>query len=391
MKEFKWQIFQDFRHVKLSGALTALYSNKIIQQVSAGLVGIFFPVFLYQKLGSFEKTILYFIISYGIWLFLIPLGARLMTCFGIKKSLIISVIFGAIYYFMLGRFEVTNDLYYLGLVIVAMNIDRMFYVIQYHTDFAKFTNKPNRGKQMSFLLVIGSLVSIALPFLSGQILENYNFSILFTIAFSIYLVSALPLFLIPEKKEAFSYGYFETYKKVFSQKRRRMFFSYAADGAQSIVGAAFWPLFIWLILDKSYTAAGLVSSLVIFASIILRLIMGDLTDRINKKKLLKIGTWLFAVGWSIKMFVATGLQIFFASTYHDFANIVMRTPYDALMYERAADSGKMVDEYAVVREVEFTIGRVIMCLLVLGLVFATGNLALAFLGAGVISLLINLI
>lgn len=392
MKEFKWQIIHDFQQVKLSGALTALYSNRIIQQVAAGLLGIFFPVFLYQKLDfSLIKVVLYFLISYGFWLVLTPMSGKVISKVGLKKSLIISVFFGSFYYFFLGRFDSTNQFYYLGLVIVAVNIDRLFYWIQYHTDFAKFTRKRDRGKQMSFLLIIGSLVSIALPFVSSQILEKFNFTILFTIAFGIYLVSSLPLFLIPEKKEKYTYTYFESFKKVFAKDNRRLLFSYAADGAQSIVGLVFWPLFIWLILDQSYTAAGIVSSLVILSSIILRLIIGDYTDRINKKKLLKIGTWLYAFGWLFKVFVVTGFQIFIVSTYHDFANIVMRTPYDALMYEKAAAAGHLVDEYSVIREIALNIGRLVISLLILSVFCFTGSLAITFVLAAVVSLFVTLI
>lgn len=392
MKEFNWHVFADFRRVKLSGALTALYSNQIIQQVASGLLGLFFPVFLYQKLDySLSKVALYFLISYGIWLLLVPLGGKAMSRLGIKKSLIISVFFGALYYFFLGRFDLTNDLFYLGLVIVAINIDRMLYWVQYHTDFAKFTQKKDRGKQMSFLLIIGSLVSVALPFISGQILEKYDFGILFTVAFGIYLVSLIPLFLIPEKKEVFTYKYFESFKKVFSRQKRRFLLSYASDGAQTIVGAAFWPLFIWLVLNESYTATGIVSSLVILVSIILRLFVGDFTDRIDKKKLIKWGTRFYAIGWVIKMFVATGFQIFIASTYHNFAGIVMRTPYDALRYEQAADSGHLVDEYAVLRDIALNIGRVLMIVFMLVVFLITNNLPLSFLFAAGASLLINLI
>ncbi len=66
------------------------------------------------------------------------------------------------------------------------------------------------------------------------------------------------------------------------------------------------------------------------------------------------------MGWVVKMFVGTGFQVFVASTYHSFANIVMRTPFDTLMYERAADSGHYVDEYTVVRELALGVGRMII-------------------------------
>lgn len=111
MKEYHWQILQDFHHVKLSGALSSLYSNQILRQVAGGILVVFFPVFLYQKLNySLTSVALYFIASFGIWFLIIPLGAKIMSKMGLKKSLIFSVIFGATYYFLLNIFDNTNAL-----------------------------------------------------------------------------------------------------------------------------------------------------------------------------------------------------------------------------------------------------------------------------------------
>jgi len=45
MKEFNWHIIQDFKHVKLSGPLTALYMNQLVQQMAGGVTSAFFAVF----------------------------------------------------------------------------------------------------------------------------------------------------------------------------------------------------------------------------------------------------------------------------------------------------------------------------------------------------------
>ena len=343
-----------FKHTQLSGALTALYSNRIIQQVATGLIGIFFPILLYTKFDqSLYAVLIYFAISWGLWFVLAPVGAQIMSRIGLKKSLLISVLIGAAWYYFIRRFELDGSILFLGLSIIALKIDQMLYWIPYHTDFAKFTDKKTRGKQMAFLIGIASLVSIAIPFVSGQIITNYGYNVLFLIAFIIYILSIIPLFLIPDVREKYSFGYFQTYKEVFKKKNRKLLLSYGADGIQNSMGAVVWPVFIFLILNGNYVAIGLISSLVIFGSLIIQLIMGDLSDRFDKHRVLKWGTVLNAVGWFVKIFVSTGFQIFVAGTYHSFATIVMRTPFDALMYEQAADSGHYVDEYTVIREVSF--------------------------------------
>ncbi|NQT49408.1 hypothetical protein HQ571_01800 [Candidatus Kuenenbacteria bacterium] len=385
-------IISDFKHTKLSGALTALYSNRIIQQVAGGLIGLFFPILLYEKLGySLYKVMIYYVINWGIWMLIIPLGAMVMSKIGMKKSLIAAVCVGWLWFYFARLFAMEGALIFLGIAIIALNLDRFFYWIPYHTDFAKFTDKKTRAKQMSFLISIASLVSIFVPFIAGQIIANYGYGILFLFALLIYIMSIIPLFLIPDVRENYSFGYFETYRELFKKKNRRMVLSYGADGMQSMVGLIIWPIFIWLMLNQNYGAVGLVMSLIVLGSVLLRLVMGDFSDRYDKHKVMKWGTILNSVGWILKMFVGTGFQIFIASTYHSFANIVMRTPFDALMYERAADSGHYVDEYTVIRELALNLGRFLMIGLIILSFFLTGSLTVSFLLAGLAALVINVL
>lgn len=386
------KFISSFRHTKLSGSLASLYSNRIIQQVASGLIGIFFPILLYTKFNqSLYAVLIYFAVSWGLWFILAPVGAKIMSKIGLKKSLIISVLVGWSWYYFIRKFEVDSSILFLGLSIIALKIDQMLYWIPYHTDFAKFTDKKTRGKQMAFLIGIASLVSIAVPAVSGQIISNYGYDILFLIALIIYVISIVPLFLIPEVRENYSFGYFETYKEVFKKKNRKLLLSYGADGVQNSMGAVVWPVFMYLILNGNYAAIGLISSLVILGSLIIQLVMGDLSDRFDKHRVLKWGTILNAVGWFFKIFVSTGFQIFVAGTYHSFATIVMRTPFDALMYEQAADSGHYIDEYTVIREVSLNIGRLLMLACVALIFFATGSIAISFVVGGLAALAINYI
>jgi len=314
-----------------------------------------------------------------------------MTKIGIKKSLMASVFFGMLYFVSLAFFESISYWQYLIVPILLVNVNRMLYWVQYHTDFAKFSDRKTRGKQISIFTSVASLVAVFLPLISGQILENYDFRLLFMVGGFIFMMSIIPLFFLPDKKAVYSYGYIQSFKKLFSRQKRRMLLSFAADGAQGAVGIAFWPLFIWLVLDKSYSAVGIVSSLIILFSIVVRLTVGDFSDRFNKKKMLKWGTSLYSIGWIVKMFVATGFQIFLASTYHAFAAIIMRTSYDSLMYDRAADAGDMSDEYSVLREMALSVGRILMILVVIVIFTFVGDITIAFMLAGLVSLLINLI
>ena len=166
--------------------------------------------------------------------------------------------------------------------------------------------------------------------------------------------------------------------------------AYMADGAENWIGGVLWPIFIWQLLNGQYLAVGVVSSAITLVAVILKLIIGDYTDKISKRKLMRVGSALYSAGWIAKMVISTAFQIFLASTYHNFALILMRTPFDALMYEKMADSGHFIDEYSTLREMYLQMGRVVIILTIMILLNYL-SLNLVFFLAAVASLLVNLL
>lgn len=352
------------------------------------MLGLFLPVFLLIQYGyKIEKVIYFFLIGYLVYAFLVPWGAMAMSKLNLKRSLIVSMPFLAAHYLCLYYFDLNVSLF-TALALVFLIGYRFFYWIPYHTDFAKFTDRKNRGKQISYLTSLASLVSIAVPFTGGFILDQFDFKVLFIIVLFLTLAAAIPFFLIKPVDEKFSFGYWETYRRLFQKENRRMLLAYGADGAENSVGVVMWPIFMWQILNGEYLAVGAISSLVVLVTIILRLVMGKYTDKMKKRKLIRTGTILYSLGWIAKTFVVTGFQIFIASTYHNFATVVMRTPFDTLMYEKAADSGHYVDEYSVLREIALNFGRALMFIFIL-IIIGFGGINLAFPLAAIMSLFIN--
>jgi MFS family permease len=354
------------------------------------MLGLFLPVFLYLIYDqNIYYVIYYFLFGYLAYFFTCPIGARVMSKINLKRTLIISIPFLVLHYVCFYYFE-SSILIFSVASLLFLTVFRMFYWVPYHTDFAEFTDRRNRGKQISFLAAIASLVSIAVPFAGGFILDQFDFKILFVVVILLISVSVIPFLLTRSVYEKYSFGYWETFKKLFDKKNRRMLLAYGADGAENSVGVVLWPIFVWQILDGKYLMIGIISSVVVLITIIVQLSMGKFTDQMRKKKLMRTGSILYALGWLIKAFVSTGFQVFIASTYHSFATIVMRTPFDALMYEKAADSGHYVDEYTVLREMAISLGRVIILGFIL-VVIALGGMKLAFPLAALISLFINVL
>lgn len=383
-----FRIFNKFKPA-LSGGVVALYTNRLIQQLAAGLLGLFLPVFLLQKYQSINLVLLYYFFSFSLYLFLAAPGAIIASKITFKKALILSVFGGTTAYVCFYFFD-RNILLLSILAVLAVSWDRMFYWVPYNSDFAKFTDKKTRGRTIALLASAASLVGIAVPVIAGFIIAEYGFNVLFLIVIIIYFSSIIPFFVIPETSEQYTFGYLQTWKILFHPRDRKILFTYMADGAESIIGVVIWPIFIWQILQGSYQAVGIVSSLIILATILLQLIIGDYTDKFSKKKLMKYGSILYSLGWLIKIFVQTGFHIFIVSTYHNLTAIAMRTPFDTLMYEKAADTGHYVDEYTVLREMALCLGRLVAIAVLFALLSFVG-LNYAFIIAAVAVLFINLI
>jgi len=374
---------------RMTEQIKMLYVNRIIMLLGGSLTGLFFFVYIFENLGGINGVLYYSLLSYALMIITAPLGAMIMSKIGQRNSLIISLPFLTIFYLALIKLP-ANPFLYLHIALLAILIYKSLYWVPFNTDFAKYTDKKTRGTAVAFLSSISYLISIVSPILSAVILINLNYTALFSIVLIINGLSVIPLLALHDKKEHYSWTLAETYRQLFKKVNRKMLWSYMADGAENMVGVVIWPVFLFQLLNGEYLSVGILSSVIMLMSVVLQLIIGKSVDKGNSRSLLKIGTALYSIGWVIKVFVSTALQVFLVSVYHNFALILLRTPFDAIMFEKNADQGTYVDEYTVLRELALGIGRLLM-ILVLFLLLNIASLQLSFLLAAGAVLFFNLL
>jgi len=385
---------------KVSRGFVAIYTARMIMRITPAMLGLFLPLFLYEIFEfEFRYVIYYYLAGHFLYAVLLPWGCKYLNRIGLRRSLRIGVFLGAAYYlnfWYLDKLAQANDwsggfdriVLFLLISLVIITLRRITYWMPLHTDLAKFTNRSDRGRQVSLLWATMLGMSAVLPVVSGWILENYNFDVLFLIAIFVYFIALIPLMFLPRTKERFCWGYVETWQQLFSRNNRRIVLAHAGNGAEDAVHVIIWPIFIWELLQGDYLEVGIISSLVVVATIILQLSVGRLIDSKDKNKLLRWGNFFYATGWVAKIFIATAFQIFVASTYHNFTKIFSRTPFETLMYEKAADQGHYVDEMTVLREVSLQLGKSLMLVFALLLVPFAG-LSWTFFLAALASLAMN--
>jgi len=375
----------DYKGVQIPANLLSLYFARLLISTAFGVVGIFLPIFFYIKYGeSIIKVILIFIIIFILYGMLVPFGAMFIQRLGIKNMMIMAVpfaLFSTLSLFIWDLNPVLSVLGYMGFILVY----KIFYWTPYHIDFAKFTSSAVRGRQMSFLRNLSEIVSVVTPVIGGMGILYFGFNGIFGLSSVIFLFAIIPLLFINKTSEKYTFGYFETYKKLFSKENRPLLFAYGGDGLQDAVSAVIWPIFIFILLEGGYLKVGIVTSVTILVIIILRFIIGDLIDKWSKKKITAIGVIIYTTGWIAKIFIETGFQIFLIDTYHNTGKVVNKMSFDASTYEQAADNGHYIDEFTVLKEIALYFGRATM-LIVAGFLIILFNIKVAFVIAAVGSL-----
>jgi hypothetical protein len=341
-------------------------------------MGLFLPIFLYQFMGMSILMVLvyYLIIDVFYASFVVTSCKQVMNRFGIKRSLQVSVLFGATYYLILFTinhylplnddiFKLEKALFLLPALFFSLSF-RLTHWIPFHTNLAKLTDRGIRARQLSLMEATMMALGAVMPIVAGIILENLGYGYLFIIAISVYILSLLPFSLLPKVEEKFSWDYKKTFKTLFSKKMRPSVIAYMGDGAESVVGTIIWPIFIWQLLEGNYFQVGLISSLIIAVTILMQFLIGRPLDKMeNKQKVLRYGTLFYSFGWVLKALIGSAFQVFLFSTYHNLSRVFSRTSFDALNYDIAADQGQYVDEYTVVRETAILFGKILMAIFVI--------------------------
>ena len=348
--------FSDFG---LGNGLVSLLTSRVITNIAAGFFGVFLPIFLYDELFDRNITlvVLYYLASQALYLIFLPIGARFLNKFGFRHSLQLSTVCGASYY--LGLRLLTPDTVHVVVpfLVIIITIWRILYWVPYHVDFAKFTSKKRRGKQLGTLYALQRLIGVAGPIVGGFLIATFSYGAAFAVGIGCILASLVPLSFLPRTNVQYEYGFFETFKMMFAKKYRYLTLSMIAYGADSAIGYIIWPIFLFIVFDGAYLSIGIFASLLVVVNVILQLIVGKQIDHHHKRKMIKFGVDLYALGWFFKAFVSSVGGVFAASTFHTFGSIMMRTPVDVMVYEKAADSGHYIDEFTVIREIALSMGR----------------------------------
>jgi len=263
---------------KLSPPLRSLYLHCVIKNIGLQVVGIFGAIFLYQVTGSLSAVMAVYLLVSLLYFFLLPLWAKLLRFFNLHVLMAWGTLLllgdTVVLYFLSPNLSFWHKAVLILILIFFEVVYRLFYWVPYHVDFARFINKHHRGRQLSSLAILISLICVVLPAFSAFIIVKFGFPVLFIIASALILISIFPVFFISSAKEIYSFSYLESFKKLFIKKHFKSNLAYFANGFQDAVSSIIWPIFIFLILKGQYLEVGLISAGIILVVCVLRYAMG---------------------------------------------------------------------------------------------------------------------
>jgi len=345
---------QSFLILLKNKELDELYVSTAVRGLAISMVAVFVPIYLLELKYSLASIMIFYALFYAFKTLFIYPAAKIVSKYGPKHAILYSLPFLILNYLMLR----TLDVYFWPLWVIAIigGINSSLFWMGYHTDFAKFSNKKSRGKEIGLVTVLSSLLYSFGPAIGGVIAAAFGFHALFILIAVILGLSAIPLFMTKDIHEPFNFSL----KKSLSGQKLKEFWGLAGIGIEGSVGAVIWPIFIFLFILKSVTSLGIVTSLSLVLSLIFTLIIAELTD-VRRKFVFKASGVLNAALWLVKIFLKTVPQVYIADSFYGIFKTMKKISFDATSYDKAR-RGNLLG-FIVFREIVPSLGRVAVFLI----------------------------
>lgn len=376
---------EHFWHFLRNKEMNEIYLSLGIVNFALGLVSVFVPIYLYQLGFSMMEILLYY--------FLLPINSIILTRYfvaplvikvGVKKSILYSVIFKIIFFVGL---QILPGASWLIFILPTLNVLKtQVGSLSYHLNYLEHSDATKRGREVSAIFGSTLFAGLMAPLFGGLIISLAGFNVLFTLAIILMIVSAIPILWLPKQKTVGEVP-FETkgmWREMFRSSNIPLFVSYGGYAIEEWIGFVVWSLFIFFML-KSTTEVGAINTIVAGITFCVFYLVGRLSDKKDKKQLIKFSNFLYFFGWVGRIFANNFGAVVFVDSYKNITGNMLQVPWVAFSYDLAAKRNYF--RFIVEREIMFDLARATFVPLIL-LAFAIGfkPFVLSFMIAAICSL-----
>lgn len=336
--------------------LSEFYFMVGMRQFAYSLISVFLPIYIFLLRNSLLDVLIFLFFTYISIIFLFPIVGKINSKFGNVHTILLSSPLMVIFFYILQNFDpLITGLPILGFLFALF---QAFFWMPFHEEFSFISKSKEMGKELSLVRLTFSSAGIMAPFLGSLIIVLFGFDLLFLVVLLIAIIGALPLLFSKEVKPKQKFNL----KLAFSKKYRTLFLPFVGNGVISTSNEWLWPILMFLILGNFVEIGSFAMIINLFAVLVLIFLMAK-TDKINKEKLLKIGTIIFSLSIMIRAFIRTFLGVISVWSLGAISFIIFSVPFESKIYEKSKHLNKL--EYFVVREWSISIGRLIILFIAL--------------------------
>lgn len=314
-----------------------------------------FQYFVLMRSGDIAAALaavaLTFALTHVIAVLMTPLAARQLV-HGARRSIAIAVLAAALAFAVLGG-TIAGVFGALAVAVLSfailMGVHRAFYWLPYALVGTR------QGMPTEFLVALA-------PAAAGLSLTIPGFvPLLLAIAAVVAVLSLVPLSIVRDAHEGFSWGYRETFHELFDAARVRTFARSLLDGVEGAALLLLWPIAAFVLFGLSYATLGIVLT----ATFLLILLARIALRRFRAPSPAVVGA-LSVSAWILRLTAAGPVAVVLIDAYHHGTSSMGRG-YDVPTLEQSGDSHSYLDEMTALKEMGQGIGRVLLCLLVAAL------------------------
>lgn len=288
----------------------SLLANYITSQFATNLIGMFGVVFVYQLASSMTTGLLYVVLYFGlqrlvVYFATVPVG-YMIARFGYRRMMIFGLVCLSIKLYILS-FVSFSTVWLLFPALLLGGLMMPSYYLSFHALFIEDNDDKKVGEQMGLMAMLGRGTGIVAPFIAGVIVELYGFSMLFSVATLILLISFIPLVMMKHHKRhsgKFSLQHVIESATDYPEFTQSLYWWTFTEGIQSFL----WPIYLALVLGD-YAILGIVGSLVTIVNSIAIYLFGRTYDRGDRNKLFVISGALVSLSWVARFISVTPLGV----------------------------------------------------------------------------------
>ncbi|NQU98245.1 MFS transporter [Candidatus Woesearchaeota archaeon] len=361
-------------YFNLKSELHELYFSISLRTFAIMLINIFVPIYLI-KLGYTFQTVLWFftIFAFTHAVTSFP-AAKISSNIGLKHTILISVPFLILYYFLLYSVQFVQSL---GIPIITIavfgGVSNALFWIGHHTHFAEYSHEGKIGKELGTVKILISIFTAIGPVIGGLLLTFFSFNVVFLIVCGLLVLSVIPLLMSEDKHEAFRFS-LEDFRNIF---KTRDIIGNAGCGIEGSIQQIIWPVFIFFfILDQEFTTLGTISSLSLLFSLIITYMIANNVDK-KPNFMNDIGAIINSCVWILKTFVRTSFQVLMIDSVSGMSRTTQNISFNKICYDKAKKTSTL--QYIVLREFNINFAHAITYFFLSFVIAGAGSYFIAFL------------